>query len=135
VSTHSHTRLAVHRIGDHTLVRFLDRHLGEPNITALRQELLPLAARGRLRLDFAQVESLSGAVLGLLVALHLDVRAFQGELSLHNVAPDVHEIFAVTGLTAVLTIRQKKGLSVTKEPRIRRFPVISLSVPVREVGS
>jgi anti-anti-sigma regulatory factor len=83
------------------LVRFTEPSLSGASI----ERLLRLVGPARLRLDFAQVEDLTGNVLARLVALHTNVRAAGGELTLENLAPAAYELFEVTRLTSVLNIR------------------------------
>lgn len=56
-------------------------------------------------LDFARVGSLTAAELGRLVGLHMRLRARGQRLTIQNVRPEVQEIFQITGLTGVLSIR------------------------------
>jgi anti-anti-sigma regulatory factor len=97
--------MQVVRDSHESLVRFTEPSLSGASI----EKLLRLVGPARLRLDFAQVEDLTGNVLARLVTLHTKVRAAGGELTLENLAPAVYELFEVTHLTSVLNVRRKKA--------------------------
>src|SRR5262249_19844334 len=85
------------------------RALDELDAERARPRLFELAeARpGRdLRLDLGRLEYLRRTGLNLLVALHRQVRAGGGRLSLLNVAAPVYEVFSLTRLTSLLDVRQ-----------------------------
>jgi anti-anti-sigma factor len=106
MSVNHRKQLDVRRVEGDTVARFRERRLGLSNLDALRKEIMQLAVRPRLCLDFATVECVSGAALGLLVSLHLKMRAAGTRLTLRRLAPAVHEIFEVTHLTRVFKIKR-----------------------------
>ncbi len=59
---------------------------------------------GHLLLDFSRVRRVTGAGLGALVALHKRMAAAGGRLTLFNLADEVYEVFALTGLHSLLSI-------------------------------
>src|SRR5437870_5132563 len=64
---------------------------------------------GRLRLDFSQVEYLSGAALGRIVAMSQKVTDAGGELLLRNLGEFPLELFQITRLDRVLNVRRKRA--------------------------
>jgi anti-anti-sigma factor len=112
----SRPRLQVEQSGGATIARLRDRSLFGPTAEIVGEELLRLADRPRLRLDFAQVEELSGAMLGKLVGLHLKVRAAGGKLTLENLTPFVYELFEITRLTGVLHVRPRFATGFGSRP-------------------
>jgi len=108
------------------------RSLDELGAERARPHLLGLARSrpGRnLHLDLGRLEYLSSTGLGLLVALHHQVRAAGGRLSLLNVAAPVYEVFSVTRLTSLLDVRQghevDASLSIRPTPKHLRQLVTS----------
>lgn len=87
-----------------------------------------------VNLDFSKVEVLTAATLAKLVRLNRHLRVIGSRLVLRNVTDWVYEIFEVTGLTKVLTIRRgqridekmKRNENVTRfllcQPRPVRLP-------------
>jgi anti-sigma B factor antagonist len=67
-------RLEVEDIGDVTVVNFVDRRiLDEQNIQVIGEQLFSLVdevGRRKILLNFGNVEFLSSAALGKLIALH-----------------------------------------------------------------
>jgi anti-anti-sigma factor len=105
-------RLQAEAVGDATVVRFRDPALDEANAEEVGKELLRLTAgldRPRLRLNLGGVTYLTSTALGMLLVLRKRVRAAGGELTLEDVEPGVCEVFQVTRLTAVFTVRPKGG--------------------------
>jgi anti-anti-sigma factor len=62
---------------------------------------------GRLYLDLAEVQFLTGAALGTIVALHRLVSEAGGELAIRNLNAFLYEQFQITRLDTVLTIWPK----------------------------
>ena len=101
-------RLEVEDYNDVTIVRFTDRKiLDEPNIQAIGEQLFSLVdevGRHRLLLNFDNVEYLSSAALGKLLALDKKVKAVQGRLALCNIDPQIYEVFKITRLSDLFKI-------------------------------
>jgi anti-anti-sigma factor len=100
----AHQQLDVRVVGGATVVRFRDEDLTGPGALVLAEQLLRLADRPRLRLDFSRVGHLSAAALGALLRLHRRVQAAGGLLTVENLGPLPYEVFAATRLTRVFRI-------------------------------
>lgn len=102
-------RVEVDVIGEITVATFIDRKiLVEQNIQVLGEQLLDLVKESdtkKLLLDFHNVEYMSSAVLGMLVALNKQVKAAGGKLVLCGIAPQIREVFAITNLDKLFVIR------------------------------
>ena len=93
---------------DVTHVQFIDKKiLDEAKIAELRESLEPIVEKngaGRMLLNFANVEFMTSAMLGLLVRLNKKVRERGGKLELCNVNPSIRKVFEITQLTKVFDI-------------------------------
>jgi len=105
--------LDVARVGDVTVVRFLDNKIIEDvNIQELGQEMFRLVESDgcdRLLLDFASVDFLSSAALGKLITLDKKMKAHGGTLKLSNIRPEIYEVFAITKLNRLFDIRKDEA--------------------------
>jgi anti-sigma B factor antagonist len=105
--------LEVEAVGGVTVVHFRDRQiLSEAAVQALGQQLLGLAAgpgRRKLVLNFGNVERLSSAVLGQVVALDRAVRRAGGRLALCGARPDLSHLLAITRLDRHLDLYPSEG--------------------------
>jgi anti-sigma B factor antagonist len=105
----SHRRIDVSKIGDVTVVKFLDKKiLDEASIQELGMELFGLVEQDNRRsilLNFSNVEFLSSAALGKLITLDRKVKAAKGRLKLSNIRPEIFEVFQITKLNKVFDIR------------------------------
>lgn len=105
----THRRIDVSKVGDVTVVRFLDRKiLEESGIQELGAELFSLVEqdnRRSLLLDFADVDFLSSAALGKLITLDRKVKSAKGRLKMCNIKPEILEVFQITKLNRVFDIR------------------------------
>jgi anti-anti-sigma factor len=101
-----HGELQIESVGGVTVVKFLHRHiLAEEAVEALGRQFRRLGERpGRrnLVLNFGNVERLSSAVLGQVVALDGAVRRVGGRLALCAVRPDVYQALQLLGLSRYL---------------------------------
>jgi anti-sigma B factor antagonist len=82
--------------------------LDEANITEIGQTLGVLveeAARPKLLLDFANVDHLSSAALGMLINLNNKIKLKNGELRLTNIKPQIMEVFVITKLNKLFKIK------------------------------
>ena len=95
-------RLMVQSNGDVTVAFFQDaRILDETTVKAVAEELLALVDstfKIKLLLDFSNVEYLSSAVLGKLVAAYKKVQEGKGLMKLVAVKPSIKEVFKITKL-------------------------------------
>jgi anti-anti-sigma factor len=93
---------------DVKVVRFPGRvPLNQATLRRIRDQLLTLAEDSNesdLLLDFSNVDYLSGAILGALVSLHNKLSAMDRHLTVVNLTPQVHEVFAVMGLDRLLDL-------------------------------
>ncbi len=108
-----HRRLQVSKVGDVTVVRFVDRKiLDEANIQELGQELFKLVEEDHcknLLLNFSSVEFLSSAALGKLITLDKKVKSHSGKLKLSNIRPEIYEVFAITKLNKLFDIKDDEA--------------------------
>jgi anti-anti-sigma factor len=104
--------LEVEDVGGVTVVTVRYRQiLSEAAVQALSEQLLRLAAGSgrRLILNFGNVERLSSAVLGSVVALNRAVRRTGGRLVLCAVRPDLSHLFTITRLDRYLDLYPSEG--------------------------
>ena len=112
----AHRRIDVSKIGDVTIVKFLDKKiLDETNIQELGVELFGLVEqdnRKSILLNFSHVEFLSSAALGKLITLDRKVKAAKGRLKMSNIRPEIFEVFQITKLNKVFDIRNDEAEAV-----------------------
>jgi anti-sigma B factor antagonist len=105
-------RLEVEDIGDVTVVNFVDRRiLDEQNIQIIGEQLFSLVdevGRRKILLNFGNVEFLSSAALGKLIALHKKLQAVGGRLILCNIDPEIYEVFEITRLDKFFNIQKEE---------------------------
>jgi anti-sigma B factor antagonist len=81
--------------------------LDEGNISNIEGTLVTLigeVAKPKLLLDFANVEHLSSAALGMLIKVNNIIRQKDGQLRLANIKPQIFEVFVITKLNKLLKI-------------------------------
>jgi anti-sigma B factor antagonist len=102
-------RLETEDLGDVTVVSFTDRKiLDEQNIQRIGEELFGLVddlGRKNLLLNFGNVEYMSSAALGKLITLNKKVQAAGGRLVLCKIDPQIREVFEITRLDRLFTIK------------------------------
>src|SRR5215468_6141366 len=102
-------RLEVEDIGDITVVNFVDKKiLDEQNIQIIGEQLFSLVdeqGRRKVLLNFGNVEFLSSAALGKLITLNRKVQAVKGKLVLCGISQSIREVFEITKLDKLFTIR------------------------------
>ncbi|MBI5760016.1 MAG: STAS domain-containing protein [Planctomycetales bacterium] len=109
-------RLDIEEINDVTVVKFVDKKiLDEGNIQIIGNQLFGLVDedhRGKIVLDFSNVEYLSSAALGKLITMDKKVKAAKGKLRLCTIRADILEVFKITRLDKLFTIfpNQEKAL-------------------------
>ena len=105
----AHHRIDVSKVGDVTVVRFVDKTvLDESSIHELGQELFGLvdAQNGRkMLLNFSNVEFISSATLGKLIVLDRKVKTLNGRLRMCQIRPEILEVFRITKLDKLFDIR------------------------------
>jgi anti-sigma B factor antagonist len=96
--------------GDVALVRFKDRKIMDSTlIQELGEELFGLVEKEQWKnvlLNFEGVKFISSAVLNKLIVLDKKVKSTSGKLRLCDLRPEVFEIFAVTRLSQLFTIKR-----------------------------
>ena len=101
-------QLVVTDMGDVAVVSFTEKKiLDEPNIQAIGEQLYSLVddqGKKQLVLNFSRVEYLSSAALGKLITLNKKVQTVGGRLALCSIAPQIFEVFEITGLKRVFNM-------------------------------
>ena len=102
-------KLNVRRQENVLVVEFEDRRILEETMIAQigerLSELIQAESEPRVLLDFKNVEHLSSAMLGVLITLNKRLAKRQGRLSLAGIQPQVYEVFKITRLDKLFTIR------------------------------
>ena len=106
-------RIKLSDSGGVSVVTFADsKIIDEDEIQELGQELYDLVEREghrRFILNFSHVEFLSSAALGKLISFEKKVSTHDGELILTNIRPEIYEVFAITKLTKLFTIKDDEA--------------------------
>lgn len=101
-------KISVEYAENATIITLVDEKiLEEEDVRALRESIMSVveqAGRINLILDFRNVQSLSSAVLGLLIRVSKRIYEMDGQLRLCNIAPKIREVFRITRLTKVFDI-------------------------------
>jgi anti-sigma B factor antagonist len=100
--------LSVTRHKDIRIVEFTNnRILDEANIADIGTTLGALIEEvdnPKLLLDFATVDHLSSAALGMLINANNKIRERNGQLRLSNIKPQILEVFVITKLNKLFRI-------------------------------
>ncbi|HSU66813.1 MAG TPA: STAS domain-containing protein [Tepidisphaeraceae bacterium] len=100
--------ISVTRQKDVRIVEFTNnRILDEANIAEIGATLGSLIDEGdgpKLLLDFASVDHLSSAALGMLINANNKIREKSGQLRLTNIKPQILEVFVITKLNKLFRI-------------------------------
>jgi anti-sigma B factor antagonist len=100
--------ISVTRQKDVRIVEFTNnRILDEANIAEIGQTLGALIDEGdnpKLLLDFASVDHLSSAALGMLINANNRIREKNGQLRMTNIKPQIMEVFVITKLNKLFRI-------------------------------
>lgn len=108
----SNRRLDIDEVNDVTVARFTDKKiLDESNIQIIGNQLFSLVDedhRQKIVLDFTNVEYLSSAALGKLITMDKKVKASGGKLRLCSIRSDILEVFKITRLDKLFTIREDR---------------------------
>jgi anti-sigma B factor antagonist len=107
-------RLNKEHIDDVTVINFVDKKiLDEQNIQMIGDQLSTLVEEENTQrdckkflLNFGNVEYLSSAALGKLIALNKKIKGLGGRLMLCNIHPDIREVFEITRLSTFITIQE-----------------------------
>jgi anti-sigma B factor antagonist len=102
-------RIEVEDVGDIAVVQFVDKKiLDEQNIQMIGDDLFRLVdelGRRKVLLNFSKVEFMSSAALGKLIRLHQRLHSIGGKLILCGISKSILEIFEITKLDKMLTIK------------------------------
>jgi anti-sigma B factor antagonist len=82
--------------------------LEEHQIKRFEEAMIPVIERndrGKLVLDFGNVDFMSSSMLGLLVKIHKRVAERKGTLQLSGVSPEIQKIFKITRLDKIFDIQ------------------------------
>jgi anti-sigma B factor antagonist len=105
-------RLEVEDVNDVAVVNFVDRKiLDEQNINIIGEQLNKLVDeldRKKILLNFKNVDFLSSAALGKLIALDRKVKGSKGKLILCGISKPIMEVFEITRLTKLFTIYKEE---------------------------
>jgi anti-sigma B factor antagonist len=100
--------LAVSTENDIRIVEFVhSKILDEGNIADIGQTLSALIDEKpnlRILLDFAAVDHLSSAALGMLINTNNRVKQNNGQMRLTNIKPSIFEVFVITKLNKLFRI-------------------------------
>lgn len=100
--------VSVTRHKDIRIVEFTNnRILDEANIAEIGGTLVSMIEEGdnpKLLLDFATVDHLSSAALGMLINANNKVRERNGQLRLASIKPQIMEVFVITKLNKLFRI-------------------------------
>src|SRR5438270_11198836 len=102
------TRLRISDEKDIRLIEFTEsKILDEGNIAEIGQTLAALIdanSRPKILLDFANVDHLSSAALGMLINFNNRIKEHSGQLRLVNIKPQIFEVFVITKLNKLFRI-------------------------------
>jgi anti-sigma B factor antagonist len=106
-------RLEVAESAQVSVVKFKDQKIIDPEaIQELGDELFTLVEkdnRQKILLNFANVEFLSSAALGKLITFEKKVKKNGAKLILSNIAPEIFQVFAITNLDKLFTIKDNEA--------------------------
>ena len=106
-------RITLAESGDVTVVTCNDaKIIDEQSIQELGQELNGLVedgSRKKVVLNFSAVEFLSSAALGKLISFEKRARTNKTQLVLTNIRPEIYEVFMITKLTKLFTIKDDEA--------------------------
>ena len=96
-----------------TVIHFLDQKIIDPEtIQELGLELFDLVERDdrkKLVLNFSKVEFLSSAALGKLITFEKKAKRGDAKLILSNISPEIFQVFAITNLDKLFTIKDTEA--------------------------
>ena len=107
------SRIEISESANVSVVRFRDQKIIDPEaIQELGQELFDLVdqdARGKIVLNFSNVEFLSSAALGKLITFEKKIKKAGAELILTDIAPEIFQVFAITNLDKLFQIKDSEA--------------------------
>ncbi len=100
--------VAVQNVKDISVVQFTNnRILDEANIANIQETLRELIAERdnpKVLIDFATVDHMSSAALGMLINANNSIKQRNGKLRLTNIKPQIYEVFVITKLNKLFHI-------------------------------
>jgi anti-sigma B factor antagonist len=103
-------RIHLSRKGSVRIVAFTDRRILDDSVLdEIRSELGRVIGKSTapdVLLDFATVEFMSSAMLGLLGQLHRRISAGQGQLKMCSIRPQIFQVFKMTNLDRLFSIHK-----------------------------
>src|SRR3954447_14645750 len=109
--------LSVSQQKDIRVVEFTNnRILDEANIKEIGDGLGALIEERpnpKLLIDFATVDHLSSAALGMLINVNKRVKEKNGQLRLTNIRPQIYEVFVITKLNKLFRILPTRAEALT----------------------
>ena len=103
-------RILTGKKGDVHMVAFKDsKILDDVVLDEIRQELAQVIGKASgpdMLLDFANVEFMSSAMLGLLGQLHRKISAGHGRLKMCGIRPEIMQVFKITSLDKLFSIHK-----------------------------
>src|SRR5438552_18159526 len=90
--------------------------LDEANIAEIGSTLSTLIDENenpKILLDFANVDHLSSAALGMLINVNNRIRQRNGQLRLANIKPQIREVFTITKLDKLFRIYPARADAIT----------------------
>lgn len=107
------SRIEVSDSANISVVRFQDQKIIDPEaIQELGQELFDLVERDdrkKIILNFGNVEFLSSAALGKLITFEKKAKRNDTQLILSNISPEIFQVFAITNLDKLFTIKDTEA--------------------------
>lgn len=102
------SRLVISEHKDVSVVELKDHKiLDEMNIQEIGQSLdamVEAKEHPKLLLDFANVDHLSSAALGMLININNRIKQKNGQLRLANIRPQIREVFDITKLNRLFRL-------------------------------
>jgi anti-sigma B factor antagonist len=114
--------VAVSDVKDVRVVEFThNKILDEANIKEIGDAILSLVEERehpKILIDFANVDHLSSAALGMLININSKVKARNGNLRLANIKSSIREVFVITKLDKLFRIlgSREEALATFQQP-------------------
>lgn len=91
---------------DNAVILKLQRRIDSATAKAFEERLMPVVngAEAAVILDFQDLDYISSAGLRVILMAAKAAKARQRKLLLCGMKPNIHEVFAVSGFTKILTI-------------------------------
>ena len=110
--------LVIERRGDVYVIEFLaDSMVDQVRIHGVGQQLEVLAEKAgypKIVISMSNLETVSSAVLGVLVSVNKKVQGLQGELRLASIPPAVLDVIKLTRLDKLLKIYANTSAALAK---------------------